>query len=146
MRLILMCIVRVSIKNMLYTLHATYIEHDLYADFPFRLEKLLRKFSCDRFTVQEKRDLSLLRFRQFTSWAWIADVSSAIRMRIAVNFFFNHIDTRYCSLELYRWCLWLEIDSIIKTFESQSSVKKWDSRDWQLSSLYITLRRRSLRL
>jgi len=56
-----------SIENMLYTLHATYIEHDLYADFPLRLERLLREFSRDRFTVQDERDLSLLRFRQFTS-------------------------------------------------------------------------------
>jgi len=46
----------------LYTLHATYIEHDLYADFLLRLERLLREFSCDRFTVQDERDLSLLRF------------------------------------------------------------------------------------
>jgi len=56
-----------SIENMLYTLHATYIGHDLYADFLLRLEKLLREFSRDRFTVQGERDLSLLRFRQFTS-------------------------------------------------------------------------------
>ncbi len=104
------------------------------------------RISRDRFTVQDERDLSLLRFRQFTSWAWVADVSSAIRMCIAVNFFSNHIDMRYCSLKLYRWCLRLEIDSIIKTFESQSSVKKWDSQDRQLSSLYITSHRRSLRL
>ncbi len=55
------------IENMLYTLHATYIEHDLYADFPLRLEKLLREFSRDRFTVQDERDFSLLRFQQFTS-------------------------------------------------------------------------------
>ena len=56
-----------SIENMLYTLHATYIEHNLYADFSLRLERLLKEFSCDRFTVQDERDLSLLRFRQFTS-------------------------------------------------------------------------------
>ncbi len=42
------------IKNMLYTLHATYIKHDLYADFSLRLEKLLKEFSCDRFTVQDE--------------------------------------------------------------------------------------------
>ena len=47
---------------MLYMLHATYIKHDLYADFSLRLERLLKEFSCDKFTVQEKRDLSLLRF------------------------------------------------------------------------------------
>jgi len=34
MRLILMCIARMFIENMLHTLHATYIRHDLYADFP----------------------------------------------------------------------------------------------------------------
>ncbi len=56
-----------SIENMLYTLHATYIEHDLYADFSLRLKKLLREFSHDRFTVQDEWNLSLLRFRQFTS-------------------------------------------------------------------------------
>ena len=56
-----------SIENMLYTLHATYIEHDLYAGFSLRLEKLLREFSRDRFTVQGEQNLSLLRFRQFTS-------------------------------------------------------------------------------
>jgi len=56
-----------SIKNMLYTLHATYIEHNLYADFSLRLKKLLLEFSCNRFTVQEEWDLSLLRFQQFTS-------------------------------------------------------------------------------
>jgi len=55
------------IKNMLYTLHATYIEHNLYADFSLRLERLLKEFSRDRFTVQDERDLSLLRFQQFTS-------------------------------------------------------------------------------
>ena len=59
--------VMTSIENMLYTSHATYIEHDLYAGFPLRLEKLLREFSRDRFTVQGERDLSLLKFRQFTS-------------------------------------------------------------------------------
>ncbi len=47
---------------MLYMLHATYIKHDLYADFSLRLKRLLKEFSCDKFTVQEKRDLSLLRF------------------------------------------------------------------------------------
>ncbi len=52
---------------MLYTLHATYIEHDLYADFSLRLEKLLKEFSRDRFTVQDEWDLSLLKFQQFTS-------------------------------------------------------------------------------
>ncbi len=59
--------VSMSIKNMLYTLHATYIEHDFYADFSLRLEKLLREFSHDRFTVQDEQDFSLLRFWQFTS-------------------------------------------------------------------------------
>ena len=43
-----------SIENMLYTLHATYIEHDFYADFSLRLERLLKEFSCDRFTVQDE--------------------------------------------------------------------------------------------
>ncbi len=43
---------------MLYTLHATYIEHDLYADFSLRLERLLREFSCDRFTVQEEQNVT----------------------------------------------------------------------------------------
>jgi len=43
-----------SIENILYTLHATYIEHDFYADFSFKLEKLLKEFSCDRFTVQDE--------------------------------------------------------------------------------------------
>ncbi len=56
-----------SIKNMLYTLHATYIEHDLYADFSLRLKRLLKEFSCDRFTVQDEQNLSLFRFQQFTS-------------------------------------------------------------------------------
>ncbi len=56
-----------TIENMLYTLHATYIEHNLYADFPLRFKRLLREFSCNRFTVQDEWDLSLLRFRQFTS-------------------------------------------------------------------------------
>ena len=56
-----------SIENMLYMLHATYIEHNLYADFSLRLKKLLREFSYDRFTVQDEWNLSLLRFRQFTS-------------------------------------------------------------------------------
>ncbi len=55
-----------SIENMLYTLHATYIKHNLYADFSFRLEKLLKEFSRDRFTVQDEQNLSLLRFQQFT--------------------------------------------------------------------------------
>ena len=56
-----------SIKNMLYTLHVTYIKHDLYADFLLRLKKLLREFSYDRFTVQDEWNLSLLKFQQFTS-------------------------------------------------------------------------------
>ncbi len=60
-------LIQVSIENMLYTLHATYIEHNLYADFPLKLERLLKEFSHDRFTVQDKQDLSLLRFQQFTS-------------------------------------------------------------------------------
>ena len=56
----------VFIENMLYTLHATYIEHNFYADFSLRLKRLLKEFSCDRFTVQDEQDLSLLRFQQFT--------------------------------------------------------------------------------
>ena len=32
-----------SIENMLYTLHATYIKHDFYADFSLKLEKLLKE-------------------------------------------------------------------------------------------------------
>ncbi len=60
-------VILMFIENMLYTLHATYIEHNLYADFSLRLKRLLREFSCNKFTVQEKRDLSLLKFRQFTS-------------------------------------------------------------------------------
>ncbi len=44
-------LIQVSIKNMLYTLHATYIEHNLYADFPLRLERLLREFSHDWFFI-----------------------------------------------------------------------------------------------
>jgi len=55
-------IITLSIKNLLYTLHATYIEHDLYANFSLRLERLLKEFSCDRFTVQDEQNLSLLRF------------------------------------------------------------------------------------
>jgi len=55
------------IENMLYTLHATYIKHDLYADFSLKFKKLLKEFSCDRFTVQDEQNLSLLRFQQFTS-------------------------------------------------------------------------------
>ncbi len=31
------------IENMLYTLHATYIKHDLYADFSLRHKRLLRE-------------------------------------------------------------------------------------------------------
>ncbi len=42
---------------MLYTLHATYLKHDLYADFSLRLKRLLREFSCDRFTV-ERNEIS----------------------------------------------------------------------------------------
>ena len=52
---------------MLYTLHATYIKHNFYADFSLRLEKLLKEFSCNRFTVQDEQDFSLLKFQQFTS-------------------------------------------------------------------------------
>ncbi len=37
-----------------YTLHATYIKHNLYADFSLKLKKLLKEFSCDRFTVQDE--------------------------------------------------------------------------------------------
>jgi len=40
---------------MLYTLHATYIEHDLYADFSLRLERLLREFA--RVELNETREL-----------------------------------------------------------------------------------------
>ncbi len=43
-----------SIENILYTLHATYIEHDLYADFSLKLKKLLKEFSCNRFTIQDE--------------------------------------------------------------------------------------------
>ncbi len=43
-----------SIENMLYTLHATYIRHNFYADFSLKLEKLLKEFSYDRFTVQNE--------------------------------------------------------------------------------------------
>ena len=50
------------IENMLYTLHATYIKHDLYADFSLRFKKLLKKFSYDKFTVQDEQNLSLLQF------------------------------------------------------------------------------------
>ncbi len=51
---------------MLYTLHATYIEHNLYADFLLRLKKLLKEFSYDRFTDWDEQNLSLLKFQQFT--------------------------------------------------------------------------------
>ncbi len=57
----------VFIKNMLYTLHATYIKHNLYADFSLRLKKLLKEFSYNKFTVQDEQNLSLLKFQQFTS-------------------------------------------------------------------------------
>ncbi len=60
-------LIQLSIENMLYTSHATYIKHDFYADFLLRLKKLLREFSCNRFTVQEEWNLSLLKFQQFTS-------------------------------------------------------------------------------
>jgi len=33
-----------TIENMLHMLHATYIRHDLYADFSLRLERSLREF------------------------------------------------------------------------------------------------------
>ncbi len=36
--------INMFIENMLHTLHATYIRHDLYADFFFRFKKLLREF------------------------------------------------------------------------------------------------------
>jgi len=55
------------IENMLYTLHATYIKHNLYANFSLKLERLLREFSCNRFTVQNEQKFSLLKFQQFTS-------------------------------------------------------------------------------
>ncbi len=45
---------RCTIENMLYTLHAIYIKHNLYADFLLRLKRLLKEFSYNRFTVQEK--------------------------------------------------------------------------------------------
>ncbi len=64
---VLISSVSMFIENMLYTLHATYIKHDLYADFLLRLKRLLKEFSCDRFTVQEKWNLSLFKFQQFTS-------------------------------------------------------------------------------
>ncbi len=48
-------------------LHAIYIKHDLYADFSFKIKKLLKEFSCNRFTVQNEQDFSLLKFQQFTS-------------------------------------------------------------------------------
>ncbi len=54
MHLILIYIARMFIENMLYTLHATYIKHDFYADFLLKLEKLLKEFSYDKFTVQDK--------------------------------------------------------------------------------------------
>ena len=45
---------RKFIKNMLYTLHATYIKHNFYADFTLRLKKLLKEFSYDKFIVQDE--------------------------------------------------------------------------------------------
>ncbi len=54
------------IKNMLYTLHATYIKYNLYANFSLKLEKLLKEFSYDKFTVQDEWDFLLLKFQQFT--------------------------------------------------------------------------------
>ena len=39
------------IKNMLYTLHATYIKHNFYTNFSLRLKKLLKKSFYNRFTV-----------------------------------------------------------------------------------------------
>ena len=33
----------IFIENMLYTLHATYIKHNFYADFFLRLKKLLKE-------------------------------------------------------------------------------------------------------
>ncbi len=36
-------LIYMSIENMLYTLHATYIKHNFYADFSLRLERLLRE-------------------------------------------------------------------------------------------------------
>ena len=71
LRMLLICLLnlndvsqfsRKSIENILYTLHATYIKHNLYADFLLKLEKLLKEFSCDRFTVQDERNLLLLKF------------------------------------------------------------------------------------
>ncbi len=32
------------IENMLHTLHATHIRHDLYADFSLKLKKSLKEF------------------------------------------------------------------------------------------------------
>ncbi len=54
------------IENMLYTLHATYIKHNFYADFSLKLKKLFKEFFYDKFTVQDEWNLSLLRFWQFT--------------------------------------------------------------------------------
>ncbi len=56
-----------TIENILYTLHATYIKHNFYANFSFKLKKLLKEFSYDKFTVQNEWNLSLLKFQQFTS-------------------------------------------------------------------------------
>ncbi len=58
------------IENMLYTLHATYIKHNLYADFSLRLERLLKEFSCDRFTVQDRLIAS----------SWVIEIELSFRL------------------------------------------------------------------
>ncbi len=57
---------RKFIKNILYTLHATYIKHNFYADFSLKLKRLLKEFSYDKFIVQDEWNLSLFKFWQFT--------------------------------------------------------------------------------
>jgi len=48
-----------TIENMLYTLHATYIKHDFYADFLLRLKKLLREnFSRQIHSLRETRSFT----------------------------------------------------------------------------------------
>ncbi len=51
--------VSMSIENMLYTLHATYIKHDLYADFSLKSEKLLKEnFLWQIHSSRETRSLT----------------------------------------------------------------------------------------
>ncbi len=107
-----------SIENMLHTLHATHIRHDLYADFFLRLEKSLREFFS----------------QQIHSSRWIksfaAQISTVYFLSMSNRRFVNDTHAyhmRYCFFKQYRWCFQLEINSIIKTFKSQNSVKKWDS-------------------